>query len=377
MDRFYKLVLAVATVLIGEGLYGQVGINTDGTSPHNSAMLDIKSTGKGLLIPRMTTVQRNSIVNPAQGLWIFNSDCNDYQYFNSVGWIPMNNSGGLTAPGTITGNQTPCQSSAGITYSVTAVPDIDGYHWMVPSGAIITSGQGTSSIAVTFGTSSGTVCVSTYNNCFKSAVRCLQINLSTPPVAGVSISVSANPVCAGSSVTYNAIPSNGGTSPTYQWIKNNVDIPGATNAVYNYNPANGDIITCRMTSSLSCVANNPALAIPVSMTVNNSLPVSNAITSSGNPVCAGTLVTFTAYPVNGGSLPGFQWRKNNVNITGATNQVYSYIPLNGDSVDCILTSSLLCKTGSPAQSNIILMTVNNSPAVSVSISASNNPVCIA
>ena len=43
-----------------------VAITTDGSAPHTSAALDIKSTSKGLLIPRMTTAQRNAIVNPAR-----------------------------------------------------------------------------------------------------------------------------------------------------------------------------------------------------------------------------------------------------------------------------------------------------------------------
>ncbi len=52
-----------------------VGINADGSVPDSSAMLDIKSTSAGVLIPRMTITQRNAITNPAQGLMIFCTDC--------------------------------------------------------------------------------------------------------------------------------------------------------------------------------------------------------------------------------------------------------------------------------------------------------------
>ncbi len=52
----------------------QVAINTDGSSPDESAMLDIKSTSKGALFPRMTTSQKESIVNPATGLIVFDTD---------------------------------------------------------------------------------------------------------------------------------------------------------------------------------------------------------------------------------------------------------------------------------------------------------------
>ena len=48
-----------------------VGISVDGSTPDNSAMLDIKSTSGGLLIPRMTTTERDAIASPAQSLLIF------------------------------------------------------------------------------------------------------------------------------------------------------------------------------------------------------------------------------------------------------------------------------------------------------------------
>lgn len=55
--------------------FAQVAINTDGTNPDNSAMLDIKSTGKGVLLPRLTVSQRNAIPDPAEGLLIYCTNC--------------------------------------------------------------------------------------------------------------------------------------------------------------------------------------------------------------------------------------------------------------------------------------------------------------
>lgn len=58
--------------------YGQVGINT--TTPDASAMLDVVSNNTGVLISRMTTVERDAIANPATSLLIYNTDSNEYQY---------------------------------------------------------------------------------------------------------------------------------------------------------------------------------------------------------------------------------------------------------------------------------------------------------
>jgi len=60
---------------IGLASFAQVAVNTDGTPANNSAMLDVKSTDKGVLLPRMTLTQRDAIINPAEGLMIYCSNC--------------------------------------------------------------------------------------------------------------------------------------------------------------------------------------------------------------------------------------------------------------------------------------------------------------
>lgn len=66
-------------------MYGQVGIGTN--SPNTSSALDISSTNKGLLIPRLTAAQKNAIVSPANGLLIYQTDgTTGYWYFNGTSW---------------------------------------------------------------------------------------------------------------------------------------------------------------------------------------------------------------------------------------------------------------------------------------------------
>lgn len=60
------------------------GINN--TTPDSSAILDITSNSKGLLIPRMTSLKRNSISNPAKSLIVFDSTANAFYYFNGGNW---------------------------------------------------------------------------------------------------------------------------------------------------------------------------------------------------------------------------------------------------------------------------------------------------
>jgi hypothetical protein len=62
---------------------GQVAISADGSKPDNSAMLDVQSSHKGMLVPRMTEAQRDLIENPATGLVIFQTDSPPGLYYNS------------------------------------------------------------------------------------------------------------------------------------------------------------------------------------------------------------------------------------------------------------------------------------------------------
>jgi hypothetical protein len=60
-----------------------VAINEDSSSPDPSAMLDVQSTEKGILVPRMTQAQRNAISNPATGLMIYQTDNTPGFYYNA------------------------------------------------------------------------------------------------------------------------------------------------------------------------------------------------------------------------------------------------------------------------------------------------------
>ena len=66
-----------------------IGINADGSIPNPSAMLDVKSTTKGFLPPRLSSIQRNDITNPAEGLVIYNSTSHCLEVYRGVGWFNL------------------------------------------------------------------------------------------------------------------------------------------------------------------------------------------------------------------------------------------------------------------------------------------------
>ena len=71
---------------------GRVGIGTG--SVNTSAQLDISSTTKGLLPPRMTEVQRDAIATPAAGLVVYNNDSNALNVYDGTDWVALGSGGG-------------------------------------------------------------------------------------------------------------------------------------------------------------------------------------------------------------------------------------------------------------------------------------------
>lgn len=78
-----KIILFVLLISFGLNSIAQVAINDDGSNPDVSAMLEVKSSDKGFLPPRMTTIQRDAISSPAEGLLIYNTTTQCYEGYNA------------------------------------------------------------------------------------------------------------------------------------------------------------------------------------------------------------------------------------------------------------------------------------------------------
>jgi len=80
-------VFVIGWFVTANPLMAQVAINTTGAAAYSSAMLDISSTDKGLLIPRMTRQERDDISNPSIGLLIYQTDYSSgFYFYRYSGW---------------------------------------------------------------------------------------------------------------------------------------------------------------------------------------------------------------------------------------------------------------------------------------------------
>lgn len=163
---------------------GNVGIGT--TNPAPSAILDINSNGQGFLPPSLANSERDGIINPAEGLFIYNVDRKEYQLFDGTYWQSINLGSCVPAsPDTIFGDLYPACNATGLNYSINEIPGATNYNWSIPPGAAITGGNGTNSIIIDFGVQGGNISVSAENGCGISESRNQYITIGIPPIPSI------------------------------------------------------------------------------------------------------------------------------------------------------------------------------------------------
>ena len=138
MKQIFTFLVAV---LITASTYAQVGIGT--SSPDASAALDITSTTKGLLLPRMTNAQRLAIASPVAGLQVFVTDFDggSCMFYDGTKWGTLSFTKTIPDAPTISGVE-PGSTEAIISFTA---PSSDG-------GAAITSYTATSNPEAITGT---------------------------------------------------------------------------------------------------------------------------------------------------------------------------------------------------------------------------------
>ncbi|MCP4000587.1 MAG: hypothetical protein GY727_06740, partial [Gammaproteobacteria bacterium] len=92
-----RLFIAIITITASYSLMAQVAITTDGSAPDGSAMLEVKSTDKGILIPRVAltgTTDETTISSPVVSLMIYNTETvsdvtSGFYYWTGTAWAPV------------------------------------------------------------------------------------------------------------------------------------------------------------------------------------------------------------------------------------------------------------------------------------------------
>jgi gliding motility-associated-like protein len=199
-------------------------------------------------------------------------------------------------------------------------------------------------------TTSLTGCVSNSPDTVCSTVT---VVAGTPPI--VSITADTSAICVGGTVTFNSSVINGGTNPSYQWYVSGNPVPGPTGTDTSFTTNTlvaGDVVTLVVSSSSNCLTTPTDTSNAIIIDILPFLtPEIDILPTTG--LCPGQLVTFTSNQTGGGNNPQYQWLLNDTTILGTSGSltVNAANFQNGDTLNCILTSSYLCLLQDTAVSN--------------------------
>jgi hypothetical protein len=310
MKQFFTF---LAVVLLTAATFAQVGIGT--TNPDGSAALDITSTTKGLLIPRMTNAQRLAIASPVAGLLVYVTDFDGgtFLFYNGTDWKELSLTQARTAPdaptitGVVSGDAqvavsftAPSSNGGSAITSYTATSSPGGL-----TGTVSQSGDGTITVTgLTNGT--GYTFTVTATNAIGTSVASAASSSVTP--LGAPSSPTITGVVSGDAqvaVSFTAPSSNGGSAITSYTATSS---PGGLTGTVSQS-GDGTITVTGLTNgtgyTFTVTATN-AIGISVASAASSSVtplgaPSSPTITGvvSGDEQVA---VSFTAPSSNGGSV---------------------------------------------------------------------------
>ena len=211
---------------------------------------------------------------------------------------------------------------------------------------------------------------------------CLQPVVKAQIFDSVTISLphGADTTCPGVQLTFTAMQSSSTfTTTSYHWYTDNVFTGVIIDTFYTTALVDGDSVYCKIfyINGLGQLDSFKSNTIIIHRSTSFAPRVDIAITAGSNPDCAGHPLTFTAFPVNGGSTPIFNWIINNALIPGADSSTFTRVFPAGDTIECQMISNSTCSA--PYSDTVIsfgIPVIHDSLSAAISIVVAKNPICL-
>ena len=275
-------------------------------------------------------------------------------------------------PGAISGSTTVCAGQTSVNYSVAQISAATSYNWTVPSGASITSGQGTANIVVDFGiaTTSGNITVNGVNSCGNGPTG-FQLITVNPLPANTGVITGPGSVCAGQIGVNFSVPAIN-NSTGYNWT-----LPvGASITSGNNTPnivvsfaTNSTSGTVNVVGTNSCGSGTSASGYLLSV---NPLPDAAGAITGPSVVCEGDTAAYSIAPL--GSTNSYNWTipSGSVIVAGSgTNTILVYFAPGSISGNVVVNGVNTCGNGNNASLGV---TVNPLPLAATAVVGSTT-VC--
>ncbi len=367
------LVFLICLLMMHTTCFSQnVSINSTGNAPNTSAGLDVDFNNKGVLLPRLTTTERNAISSPAQSLQIFNTTTNCYEVYYGTVWQTASCfcTSAPAAAGSITGTATVCPGQTAVLYTVPAITGANSYTWAYTgTGAVIVGNTNMVIVYFSSNATSGNLTVTGSNACGNGTVSSgysITVNTTAPSITGQPTSPAA--VCPGTGAPSFTVTATGGVS--YQWqeyisswnnILNSSTYSGATTATLTItNPAgsmNGYQYRCVVSGT--CVSTTSDGAATLTVTP---LPSAAGSISGTATVCqAQNNVSYSVGAISGATSYTWAYSATGATISGSTNPMTINFASNATSGNLTVMGTNICGNGTVSANYVI--TVNPLPTV--------------
>ncbi len=277
MKKHFLIMLLISQLALLTKIYAQnIAINGNGNQPDTSAMLDVSSTNKGFLAPRMTTAQQNAIPLPANGLLIFNTTDNVFKVNTGTSgapvWTPL-----ALGSGAIT-------NSLGSSIN-TITSTVNG---MVATAPLINSVSNNSA---------ANTLTTTVNGVAGTGVSIVNSNALTNPVNTITSTI--NGVTATAAAVNTAALSLSGSTLTST-------VNGVSSTGLNLSPAVAAATTNTMSSSVNTLTNTTngvSATAPIVNSVSNTSSANNLTTTvNGVAATAVPMINTNALSISGSNV---------------------------------------------------------------------------
>ena len=214
-----------------------------------------------------------------------------------------------TAPTSITGPMTICPNSTQ-NYTTPLLPNAVSYNWTFPAGAVVNSGQGTTAVNVTFGNTSGQVCVTAQDTCTQSVPYCITVNFTPTPTSTFTLPLTG---CAGNNVNIS-YTGTGTAAGIYAWnFGGGTVVSGSGAGPYQVSWATPGVYNV----TLSVTENGCVSTVTTNSITINPIPTSNiTVPASG---CAGQNVTIS-YAGSATAAATYTWGWNGGTVISGSGQ---------------------------------------------------------
>ncbi len=269
---------------------------------------------------------------------------------------------------TVTGGGSFCAGGAGVNIGLIASQSGIRYSLLygsITAGSVWGTGSAVSFAPAAAPGSYSVVATDTATGCQVAMTGAATVAAIPVVMPTVAIAAGASTLCEGTPVMFVAAKTNEGSAPLYSWRKNGVLI--GTDDTLIYTPANGDVLSVRLTSNAVCRGIDTVRAADTLIVYPVVSPSVAVAVVPNDTVCAGVAATYVAIGAGGGIAPVYKWRVNGVLAASGTS--FTATPANNDLVRCTFISNATCRTADSILSSAIRMTVLNTSVPVVNIAA--------